>query len=139
MSDKIISFQIDGKDDRGQARPDDHRSRRCRRRLHPAALLQGHRAVRQLPCVHGDGQRSPGGGLHDSRCEGAVVENDTETLHEHRKMLVEMLFVSGNHFCMFCEKSGNCELQAMAYRLGIAAPRTSTSFPRAGRCDATPT
>ncbi len=29
-----------------------------------------------------------------------------------------MLFVEGNHYCMFCEKSGNCELQAMAYRFG---------------------
>jgi [NiFe] hydrogenase diaphorase moiety small subunit len=62
-----------------------------------------------------------------------VVENDTETLHEHRKMLVEMLFVEGNHFCMFCEKSGNCELQAMAYRLGITAPRIRTRTPRSAR------
>ncbi len=38
-----------------------------------------------------------------------------------------MLFVEGNHFCMFCEKSGNCELQALAYRFGIdgaAVPAT---------------
>jgi len=42
---------------------------------------------------------------------------------------VEMLFVEGNHFCMFCEKSGNCELQAVAYRLGIAAPEFPYAFP----------
>jgi [NiFe] hydrogenase diaphorase moiety small subunit len=54
---------------------------------------------------------------------GMVVENDTEELREHRKSIIEMLFVEGNHFCMFCEKSGNCELQAMAYRFGITAPR----------------
>jgi len=36
---------------------------------------------------------------------------------------VDMLFVEGNHFCMFCEKSGHCELQAMAYRFGITAPQ----------------
>lgn len=58
-----------------------------------------------------------------------VVENDTPELQEHRRVLVEMLFVEGNHFCMFCEKSGNCELQAMAYRLGIAVPRFDYLFP----------
>jgi len=61
--------------------------------------------------------------------EGMVVENDTEKLLEIRRGIVEMLFVEGNHFCMFCEKSGNCELQALAYRLGITAPRYPYAFP----------
>jgi [NiFe] hydrogenase diaphorase moiety small subunit len=61
---------------------------------------------------------------------GMVVENDTAPLREHRKMLIEMLFVEGNHFCMFCEKSGNCELQALAYRFGITAPRFDFFFPK---------
>jgi len=60
---------------------------------------------------------------------GAIVENDTEELKEMRRNLVEMLFVEGNHYCMYCEKSGNCELQAMAYRLGILAPRHPYLFP----------
>jgi len=60
---------------------------------------------------------------------GMVVENETEALKEARKNIVEMLFVEGNHFCMFCDKSGNCELQAMAYRFGIAAPRFPYLFP----------
>ncbi|MEW6720642.1 MAG: 2Fe-2S iron-sulfur cluster-binding protein [Thermodesulfobacteriota bacterium] len=55
--------------------------------------------------------------------EGAVVESETPELQEFRRNLVDMLFVEGNHFCMFCEKSGFCELQALAYRFGIAAPR----------------
>ncbi len=54
---------------------------------------------------------------------GLVVENDTDSLQEYRKSIIEMLFVEGNHFCMVCEKSGNCELQALAYRFGITAPR----------------
>ena len=62
--------------------------------------------------------------------EGAVVQNDTPELKEHRRSLVEMLFVEGNHFCMFCEKSGDCELQAMGYRLGIMAPRHPYQFPQ---------
>jgi [NiFe] hydrogenase diaphorase moiety small subunit len=62
--------------------------------------------------------------------EGTVVENDTEELLRHRRRIVEMMFVEGNHFCMFCEKSGNCELQAMAYRFGITAPRYPYLFPK---------
>ncbi len=61
---------------------------------------------------------------------GIVVENDTETLRNTRRLLIEMLFVEGNHFCMFCEKSGNCELQAMAYRFGITAPGLPYMFPK---------
>ena len=61
---------------------------------------------------------------------GMVVENDTADLRDLRSNLVEMLFVEGNHFCMFCEKSGNCELQAMGYRLGILASRHPYLFPK---------
>lgn len=60
---------------------------------------------------------------------GMVIENETEEINEIRKGIIDMLFVEGNHFCMFCEKSGNCELQAMAYRLGIAAPQYPFLFP----------
>ena len=55
--------------------------------------------------------------------DGMVVENDTAEIREFRKAIVDMLFVEGNHYCMFCEKSGLCELQALAYRFGIAAPQ----------------
>ncbi len=61
--------------------------------------------------------------------EGMVVENDTEMLNARRRDLVDMLFVEGNHFCMFCEKSGHCELQALAYRLGITSPKFPYQFP----------
>ena len=60
---------------------------------------------------------------------GMVVENDTERLQHLRGNIVEMMFVEGNHYCMFCEKSGNCELQAMAYRFGIAVPKYPYLFP----------
>jgi [NiFe] hydrogenase diaphorase moiety small subunit len=58
-----------------------------------------------------------------------IVENNTPELTNLRRNLIDMLFVEGNHFCMFCEKSGNCELQAMAYRLGILAPKYPFQFP----------
>lgn len=52
---------------------------------------------------------------------GMVVENDTPELNDDRRTLIEMLFVEGNHFCPSCEKSGDCELQALGYRLGMAS------------------
>jgi [NiFe] hydrogenase diaphorase moiety small subunit len=61
---------------------------------------------------------------------GMIVENDTEELRGLRRDLIDMLFVEGNHFCMFCEKSGNCELQALAYRFGITAPKYPFMFPQ---------
>ena len=61
--------------------------------------------------------------------EGMIIENETEALTDSRRSIVEMLFVEGNHYCMYCEKSGNCELQAMAYRLNIMVPRHPYQFP----------
>jgi [NiFe] hydrogenase diaphorase moiety small subunit len=46
-----------------------------------------------------------------------------------RRSILEMLFVEGNHLCPSCEKSGNCELQALAYRYQIMAPRFPYQFP----------
>lgn len=57
---------------------------------------------------------------------GLAVENETPHLHALRKSLVEMLFHEGNHICPVCEASGNCELQAMAYRLDMTEP---TKYP----------
>jgi [NiFe] hydrogenase diaphorase moiety small subunit len=56
--------------------------------------------------------------------EGCEVEHDSEALNAMRRDLVRMLFHEGNHLCPSCEASGNCELQAMAYRLGISQAST---------------
>ena len=61
--------------------------------------------------------------------EGMAVENNTAELNEFRKAVLELLFVEGNHYCPYCEKSGNCELQALAYRFKIMAPRFPYQFP----------
>jgi [NiFe] hydrogenase diaphorase moiety small subunit len=53
-----------------------------------------------------------------------------------RRDIIDMLFVEGNHFCMFCEKSGNCELQALAYRFGITHPRFPYQYPGDRELDA---
>lgn len=61
---------------------------------------------------------------------GMVVENDTPQLNADRLTLIEMLFVEGNHFCPSCEKSGDCELQALGYRLGMTGPRLAYLWPQ---------
>ena len=68
-------------------------------------------------------------GLDVGKHGNIIVESETEQVQGVRKSLIEMLFVEGNHYCMFCEKSGNCELQAMAYRFGIAAPTFPYQYP----------
>ncbi len=61
---------------------------------------------------------------------GMVIENNSPEVEEYRKAIIEMLFVEGNHFCPACEKSGNCELQALAYRYQIMVPRFPYLFPK---------
>ena len=62
--------------------------------------------------------------------EGMVIENDVPELNDFRKAIVEMLFVEGNHMCPVCEKSGNCELQALAYKYTMLAPRFPYLWPQ---------
>lgn len=62
-------------------------------------------------------------GCTTSVSHGMNVESETPELTDLRKGLIEMLFVEGNHMCPSCEKSGDCELQALAYRYRMTAPR----------------
>lgn len=62
--------------------------------------------------------------------EGMQVENKTKELEDLRKSIVELLFVEGNHLCPSCEKSGSCELQALAYRYKVMVPRFPFLFPK---------
>ncbi len=61
--------------------------------------------------------------------QGMEVENDIPEVQDLRLAIIEMLFVEGNHFCPACEKSGNCELQALAYRYQMMIPRFPYVFP----------
>ena len=75
------------------------------------------------------------GGRYASACtqivtEGMAVENTASDLEDMRRAIIEMLFVEGNHMCPTCEKSGNCELQALAYRYQIMSPRFPYQFPK---------
>lgn len=61
---------------------------------------------------------------------GLEVENDTPALNDRRSLLLQMLFVEGDHFCPGCEKSGNCQLQALAYDLEMVSPHFKHFFPK---------
>jgi [NiFe] hydrogenase diaphorase moiety small subunit len=60
---------------------------------------------------------------------GMVVESNTKELNDERRVLLQMLFVEGNHFCPSCEKSGNCQLQATAYALDMMSSHFDQFFP----------
>lgn len=51
--------------------------------------------------------------------EGMVVSTHTERLINYRKMILELLFAERNHVCAVCVMNGNCELQALAARVGM--------------------
>jgi len=54
--------------------------------------------------------------------DGMVVSSDGEKVLSARRMVVDLMLSSGRHDCLSCEKSGECELQEAAYRLGIERP-----------------
>ncbi|MRR51051.1 MAG: 2Fe-2S iron-sulfur cluster binding domain-containing protein [Rhodocyclaceae bacterium] len=60
---------------------------------------------------------------------GMEIESDTPEIKDKRRMLLQMLFVEGNHFCPSCEKSGNCKLQALGYDLEVLTPHFDHFFP----------
>jgi len=64
--------------------------------------------------------------------DGMEIETESPVVVTARKLVLEMLFAERNHFCPYCEMSGNCELQELGYRYGIdhfLFPAYSKSFP----------
>ena len=67
-------------------------------------------------------------GKHTTGCttkvrEGMEFEINTPELLDNRKAIIEMLYAEGNHFCPSCEKSGNCDMQNLAYDMGLTVTR----------------
>ncbi|GAA5182431.1 hypothetical protein GCM10025771_31710 [Niveibacterium umoris] len=62
--------------------------------------------------------------------EGMKVESETPEIQGYRKRVVQMLFAEGNHYCPFCQQSGNCKLQAVAYHLGMEDTHYAHQYPR---------
>jgi len=62
--------------------------------------------------------------------EGMVVQTDTEAVLKGRRFALELLFSERNHYCMYCQMSGDCELQELAYRYGLDHWRYPRQFQR---------
>ncbi len=62
--------------------------------------------------------------------DGLVVRINTEELNNYRRRMLEFLFAERNHYCMFCEKSGDCELQSLAYRFQLYSNQLTMFNPK---------
>ena len=51
--------------------------------------------------------------------EGMVVRTDTERLKKYRRMIIALLASEGNHQCAVCMVNNHCELQNLAYDVGL--------------------
>lgn len=61
--------------------------------------------------------------------EGMEVFTNTERLQKYRRMILEMLFVEGNHVCAVCVANGHCELQTLGQKLGVDHTRLDYRSP----------
>jgi bidirectional [NiFe] hydrogenase diaphorase subunit len=62
--------------------------------------------------------------------EGMEVTANSDRLQSYRRMIVELLFSERNHVCSVCVSNGNCELQAMAQKLGITHIHFPYRYPK---------
>ncbi|MGC8716705.1 MAG: molybdopterin-dependent oxidoreductase [bacterium] len=64
--------------------------------------------------------------------EGLEVQTESPNVIKARKFVLNLLFSERNHYCMYCEVSGDCELQSLGYRYGLDhfdLPAYTTRFP----------
>ncbi len=58
-----------------------------------------------------------------------VIRTDTDQVQEARRLIVDLLLSDGSHDCLSCEMCGRCELQDVAYHLGIERPSEPRAVP----------
>ena len=87
----------------------------------PALCLPPSSSCR-LCLVEVEGARAPAASCSLPVAPGMVVRTDTEALGEIRRMIVDLLLSDHPHDCLTCEKAGDCELQELAYELGVKEP-----------------
>ena len=70
--------------------------------------------------------------------EGMRVRTDSERPRRARRLAVELLLSDHAVECLSCEGNGECELQALAYRMGISRPAFEPLPRRRGTDDSSP-
>lgn len=64
--------------------------------------------------------------------EGMDIKTDSDRLRKYRRLTLELLFAERNHVCAVCVANGHCELQTLAYSLGMDHVRYEYTFPKWG-------
>ncbi len=54
---------------------------------------------------------------------GMVIYTNTKKIQKYRRLIIELLLSSHCRDCTTCQKNGMCELQDLAYRVGVHAVR----------------
>lgn len=62
--------------------------------------------------------------------EGMVIHTQTEKLKKYRRMIIELLASEGNHQCAVCVVNNHCELQDLAYEVGLQYVRFPYLYPK---------
>jgi len=62
--------------------------------------------------------------------EGMEVTTRSERLDRYRRVILEMLFAERNHVCSVCVSNGHCELQALAFDIGMTHVRVPYRYQR---------
>ena len=87
---------------------------------YPATKLVG---ACRVCAVEVEGQRSLVASCAMPVSAGMVIRTNTERVQEAQKLVIELLWSSGDHNCLVCEANGQCELQDLIYRFKIDKPR----------------
>ncbi|QSG04539.1 2Fe-2S iron-sulfur cluster-binding protein [Halapricum desulfuricans] len=53
--------------------------------------------------------------------DGMEIDVDTDDLWDHRRTILELMFSEQNHYCMYCEMEGDCELEDLFNEAGLDA------------------
>lgn len=61
--------------------------------------------------------------------EGMEVFTHSERLQQYRLLIMQMLFVEGNHVCAVCVSNGHCDLQSLAQTLGMDHTTLEYRYP----------
>jgi formate dehydrogenase alpha subunit len=62
--------------------------------------------------------------------EGMTVHTDSDRVLRARRTILRLMLDSGNHDCLLCPAAGDCALQSLAYRYGVAAGTFERPRPR---------
>ena len=79
-------------------------------------------------CVVEDGRGRIFASCSEQPRPGMVIYTNTKRIQNYRKLMIELLLSSHDRDCTVCHKNGMCELQSLAYKVGVHDVR----FPNTG-------